>query len=126
MSNDLHLDGDFTLNIPHYEANFTENQPQEIKTDFNINIAPDISSGSELIEIIKENINITITSKTFVFEQAIASSNWIINHNLDKHPSAFAVDSAGKVVIPDEIIYISENQIELQFISEFSGKAYLN
>lgn len=126
MSNDLHIDGDFTLNIPHYEANFTENQPQEIKTDFNINIAPDISSGSELIEIIKENINITITSKTFVFEQAIASNNWIINHNLDKHPSAFAVDSAGKVVIPDEIIYISENQIELQFISEFSGKAYLN
>ena len=34
MSNDLHLDGDFTLNIPHFEGEFTENEQPDIQADF--------------------------------------------------------------------------------------------
>ena len=41
MSNEeLHIDGDFTLNIPHFEADFTENEQPDIQADFNINVAP--------------------------------------------------------------------------------------
>lgn len=37
MSNEeLHIDGDFTLNIPHFEADFTENEQPDIQADFKI------------------------------------------------------------------------------------------
>lgn len=34
MSNDVHLEADFTLNIPHFEADFTENEQPDIQADF--------------------------------------------------------------------------------------------
>lgn len=37
MSNEeLHIDGDFTLNIPHFEADFTENEQPKMQADFKI------------------------------------------------------------------------------------------
>lgn len=63
---------------------------------------------------------------TFVYEQGIASDTWVIVHNLGKYPSVTAVDSAGNVQIPDEVQYDSENQITVQFIGSFAGKAFLN
>lgn len=63
---------------------------------------------------------------TYEFVQAVASSTWVITHNLDKYPSVFAVDSSGSVQIPNDITYDSKNQITVEFLSEFSGKAYLN
>lgn len=64
--------------------------------------------------------------KNFVFEQAIASDTWVIEHNLNKYPSVSVVDSAGTMQIPDDIKYDSENQITVTFISAFAGKAILN
>ena len=64
--------------------------------------------------------------KNFVFEQAIASATWVIEHDLNKYPSVSVVDSAGTMQIPDEIKYDSENQITITFISAFAGKAILN
>lgn len=64
--------------------------------------------------------------KTFVFEQGIASVEWEIEHNLNKYPSVFVVDSAGTVQIPDTIQYDSENKMTLTFLAAFAGKAYLN
>lgn len=64
--------------------------------------------------------------KNFVFEQAIASDTWVIEHNLSKYPSVMVVDSAGNAQIPDEIQYNSENKITVTFISAFAGTAYLN
>lgn len=63
---------------------------------------------------------------TFVYEQGVASDTWVIVHNLGKYPSVTAVDSAGNVQIPDEVQYDSENQITVQFIGSFAGKAFLN
>lgn len=67
-----------------------------------------------------------VGDKNFVFEQAIASDTWIIEHNLSKYPSVMVVDSAGNAQIPDEIQYNSENKITVTFISAFAGTAYLN
>lgn len=64
--------------------------------------------------------------KNFVFEQAIASDTWTIEHNLDKFPSITVVDSAGTMQLPDDIIYVSTSEITVKFISAFAGTAYLN
>jgi hypothetical protein len=66
-----------------------------------------------------------LKDKSFVYSQLSASSTWNIIHNLDKYPSVMIVDSANTVVIGN-IEYISNNELELTFLSEFSGKAYLN
>ncbi len=75
---------------------------------------------------LQADLIITTNDKYFTFEQAIASNPWYIVHNLNKFPSVFAVDTAGKVQIPDEITYINKNEIEIKFLAEFAGKAYLN
>lgn len=130
MSNEeLHIDGDFTLNIPHFEADFTENEQPDIQADFNINVAPtdyiNEIIGGELIDVQKDGKTVTLQSKTFIFEQGIASDTWVINHNLNKKPSITVVDSADNVVEGAEK-YIDENTIEIYFNGAFKGKAYLN
>lgn len=65
-------------------------------------------------------------ANTYTHEQAVASDIWVIKHNLNKYPSIYVVDSAGAVQIPNNIIIDNENQITVQFISAFAGKAYLN
>lgn len=130
MSNEeLHIDGDFTLNIPHFEAEFTENEQPDIQADFNINIAPtdyiNEINGGALIDVQKDGKTVTLQSKTFIFEQGVASDTWIINHNLNKKPSITIVDSAENVVEGAEK-YIDENTIEIYFNGAFKGKAYLN
>lgn len=130
MSNEeLHIDGDFTLNTPHFEADFTENEQPDIQADFNINVAPtdyiNEINGGELIDVQKDGKIVTLQSKTFIFEQGIASDTWVINHNLNKKPSITVVDSADNVVEGAEK-YIDENTIEIYFNGAFKGKAYLN
>lgn len=63
---------------------------------------------------------------TFTHDQGIASDTWTIEHPLNKYPSVFAVDSSGKVQLPNEIEYINESTIILYFLSAFTGKAFLN
>lgn len=63
---------------------------------------------------------------TFVFEQAIPSKTWNIEHNMKKiRPSVTIVDSADDVVMGD-IKYIDDTHVELSFSVPFTGKAYLN
>lgn len=63
---------------------------------------------------------------TFTFEQEIASTEWVVVHNLGRNPSVTVADSAGNVQIPNEIKYDNENQLTLYFIGAFAGKAFLN
>jgi hypothetical protein len=65
------------------------------------------------------------TSTTYIHTQVSSSDIWNVLHNLAKYPSVTIVDSAGSVVI-GEIIYVSENEIRLEFQGGFSGNAYLN
>lgn len=151
MSNDVHLEADFTLNIPHFEADFTENEQPAIQADFKISVIPDISNlatkeelnnaideleseieqskitvqGSPLIDVTTENQTATITSKTFVFEQGIASDTWIINHNLNKHPSISLAYTNGEQFEAHKE-YTSDNQVIISLDSAATGFAYLN
>jgi len=57
--------------------------------------------------------------------QANASTEWTIQHNLDKYPSITVVDSAENVVY-GAIQYIDKNNLKIIFSAGFAGKAYLN
>lgn len=63
--------------------------------------------------------------KTYVHNQIAASKDWVITHNLNKYPSVAIVDSANTVVIGD-VEYPSLDVINIHFVGEFAGKAYLN
>ena len=62
---------------------------------------------------------------TYEFEQTQASNQWVIDHNLGKHPSVMVVDSQGNQVFAD-VVYNSNNQLTINFYYEVSGKVYLN
>ncbi|MBQ1988392.1 MAG: hypothetical protein II234_00615 [Clostridia bacterium] len=81
--------------------------------------------GSELIGVETENKVTTITSKTFVFEQGIPATEWVINHNLNKRPSVHLVDSTGREFEAVKS-YTSNNQVVISLEAATTGFAYLN
>lgn len=62
---------------------------------------------------------------TYIHNQAVSSSTWVITHNMGFFPSVSVVDSGGNMVIGD-VTYISEDQISIYFSASFGGKAYLS
>ncbi len=63
--------------------------------------------------------------KTYTHNQISASREWLVCHNLGKHPSVTVVDSANTVVVGD-ITYLNTEELIIRFTSEFSGRAFLN
>lgn len=85
----------------------------------------DTVTGIGTIETAREGNSVTISTKTFVYEQGIASDTWVIQHNLNKHPSIELVDSAGTVFKAREE-YNTPNQVTIYLNGATTGKAYLN
>ena len=69
--------------------------------------------------------NIFTTDANYVHSQGVPASQWVITHNLGKKSSVTVVDSADQVVI-GQVTYNSVNQVTLDFLGSFSGKAYFN
>lgn len=151
LSENQHIDADFVINAApekvsqlENDLNYqTETQVQEAiqaeSTVINGHIDEEVARledeieqsvttivGSDLIGVDKQNQTVTITSKTYTHTQAIAQSQWVVNHNLNKRPSYVVVDSDNKVQIPDDVIYNDDNRITFIFIGSFAGKAFLN
>jgi len=63
--------------------------------------------------------------KNFVYTQNVASSTWVINHNLNKYGSVSIVDSGGTIV-NGNVEYNSLDQVTVTFNSAFAGKAFVN
>lgn len=77
-----------------------------------------------------ENLQSQITSIStiangYVHEQGIASSIWLINHNMNKYPSVSVVDSAENSLIV-EVEYIDKNNVKIKMNGASKGRAYLN
>lgn len=70
-------------------------------------------------------LSLLLQQQEYVYRQSTASSVWTIQHNLNRYPSVTVVDSADNVVI-GSITYLSTNLIEIEFTSQFVGKAFLN
>ena len=63
--------------------------------------------------------------KNFVFNQAVASATWTVQHNLNKFPSCTMVLSTGQQGYGD-VTFIDENELTITFAGAESGKAYIN
>lgn len=145
----MELVANFTLNNESLDAQFDISEGVNFDALFQIDggtswgmIGGDIQNQTDLIELLDEKVNsiegqgvinttriedrVIITSTTFVFEQAVATDTWVINHNLNKFPSIYVVDTAGHSQMPDDIEVNDMNTITVRFLAAFSGKAYLN
>ena len=99
---------------------------EEVETlNTEINKKVETVTGSDLIGVSREENTVTITSKTFVFEQGIASTEWVINHNLNKKPSIQLAYTTGESFEAHKE-YISNNQVIIKLDSAATGYAYLN
>ena len=110
---------DFDFNKKKINAEYAL-EKKDVQADFNLNIIPSISHLATKEELAE------VADKHFVFEQAIASDTWIIEHNLGKKPSITVVDSADTVIGIYKTDYDGENKVTLIFNGAFTGKAYLN
>lgn len=63
--------------------------------------------------------------KTYIFTQSVPSVLWNVQHNLGKFPSVTVVN-INNVAMYGEILYIDQNNLQIEFSAGFSGKAYMN
>lgn len=64
------------------------------------------------------------TTRRYVHTQGIASTEWVITHNLGGYPSVTIVDTS-KTHVFGEVQYDSTTQVTVSFSAAFSGYAYL-
>lgn len=65
-------------------------------------------------------------SATYTHTQSSPQASWTITHNLGYNPGGVSVvDSAGSKCYGD-VVFVSENQLVVNFSSAFSGKAYIS
>ena len=65
-----------------------------------------------------------VTFIDFIYTQSIASTTWVINHNLNRHPSVTIMDASNTIIVGD-ITNTSLNQLIINFSIPVSGSAYL-
>lgn len=81
--------------------------------------------GNGIVDATTTNNSVIITTKNFVFEQAVASDTWVIVHNLGKKPSVILTDSAGTTFEAD-VEHDSDDQCTIHINGATTGTAYLN
>jgi hypothetical protein len=74
---------------------------------------------------VNPDIEPNVGDKNFVFTQAVPSTLWTITHNLDKFPSVSVVN-INNVTMYGNVVYLNENELQIEFSAGFSGKAYMN
>lgn len=107
------------------KVTFTSTKTEPVKANFNIHVTPSkVSQLQNDLGFVNAE-EVLILTDTYIHEQSLASSEWIIEHNLHKRPSVTVVDSAGTVVVPD-VDYINDDVIIVRSKGKFKGTAYLN
>ncbi len=61
---------------------------------------------------------------TYTHSQGLASTTWVIHHDLESRPIPLVFDSGGSQVI-GEVTYTDINNLTITFAYPFSGVAYL-
>jgi len=78
-------------------------------------------SGSLILD------NANIDTSRYLHSQSVASTTWTVNHSLEyDYPSVTIYDNTNKVIIPDEITRVSNNQLTITFASAESGNAHVS
>ncbi len=66
-----------------------------------------------------------VGDKNFVFNQAVASNTWTIQHNLNKFPSVTSVN-INDFEMFGEVEFIDLNNLTITFTGASSGRAFIN
>ena len=124
--------------VIYFEENITDSAGVELVYDpinthtFIDNIDTPLSYNGDAGKFLAVNSTETaiefvdiVQDKNFVHDQGMPSLVWTIQHNLNKFPSACAVDTAKSMVV-GQIDYIDLNNLTITFNASFSGEAYLN
>lgn len=74
MANNLHLDGEFTLNIPHIDGDFVNNEQPDIQADFHIKVTP------EKVSQLENDLNYQTQEQV---QEAIQAESDVINSRID-------------------------------------------
>ena len=82
-------------------------------------------TNSTPMSVTVSRVAVSAGDLSYTHTQSNATDQWVITHNLNKHPSVAVVDSGGNIVIT-EVRYDSANRLTVLFNSAESGKAYLN
>lgn len=109
----------------HYKiVSYVEDEDNE---DFyNITLSYIGGNGFLYLGKVYDVVNFTLYGdKKYTYIQPTPSTNWIIEHNLNKFPSVSVVNN-NNLLIHGEITYVDENNLTINFSAGFSGKAYLN
>ena len=119
--NDPESFGHYTINT--YTVDVNNDQYYDIALSFLG------GNGSVSIDNFYDIINFTFGDnagdKTFIFTQTAPSTEWTVQHDLEKFPSITVVDT-GKTVVIGDYTYVDNNNVILSFSAAFAGKAYFN
>ena len=118
------LVANFTLNNESLNAQFDVSEGVNFDALFQIESQLSVA-GKGVINVTPTDGVYVVTSTTYIHEQGIASDTWVIEHNLDKHPSVTVVDTAG-TVFTAQVEYNSNNKCTVYINGATKGKAYLN
>lgn len=83
-----------------------------------------IITSEEKQFISKKEKDLIAESLTFEFLQGNPSSQWSIQHNLNKYPSVIIMDNFRNLIV-GEISYLNKNIVVISFNQPVSGIAYL-
>ena len=95
-----------------------------IKGDMGEGIPTGGTTGQSLVKKSNAHYDTKWANTNFIFEQAIASDTWVINHNLNKKPVVNLVDSSGRGFEAYRE-YPSNNQVIVRLNAPTTGYAYL-
>jgi len=79
----------------------------------------------QLLELLEFFKSYSVVDAKLVYEQALASDTWVVNHNFGKYPSVETVDSV-KNEMEGEVVHTDNNTLTIYFNEPVSGWAYVN
>ena len=74
---------------------------------------------------VNPDIEPNVGDKNFVYTQSVPSTLWTITHNLEKFPSVSVVN-INNITMYGNVIYLNENELQIEFSAGDSVKAYMN
>lgn len=108
---------------PFHGYALTSKSIVEPESEINSSVLDIYTDG--VIDASRDGRIVTLSSKNLVFEQAIASDTWVIEHNLGKYPNVITVDSSGRE-FRGKVEHDSNNQCTVYINGATTGVAYLN
>lgn len=83
-----------------------------------------LEDKSYLLSVIDFDV-VDNSDKNYIHNQTVASSQWNVQHNLNKYPSVSVMLPSGHIGMAD-VTHINENNLTITFAGDETGKAIIN